>query len=40
MLRFAGAGAEAERAVPGGHVVPVRAGDMVEDVPARVGRRN
>jgi hypothetical protein len=40
MLRFGGAGAEAERAVPGGHVVPVRAGDMVEDVPARVGRRN
>lgn len=40
LLRFGGPGAEGERAVPGGEVVPVLAGDMVDDVSVRLGRRN
>ena len=40
MLRFGGTGAEGECAVPGGEVVPVLAGDMVDDVSVRLGRRN
>lgn len=40
MLRFGGPGAEGERAVPGGEVTPVLAGDMIDELPARLSRRN